>query len=280
MESFADVNGIKICYEIRGKENSFPVILVHGFSAKKEAWVAQFGPLSEKLKVIRFDNRTAGKSDRPNQPLTAEIFADDLRGLMDYLNIEKAHVIGWSLGGIIVQHFALKYPERLDRLVLIATVMGSPDEQGVELLRKTWLEELEQKKQDPEKTFWKSARLGFYIKFRKRMKANPKKKFYDLWSVEDLIKDSITDSSTPQDIINQSYAMLSTITLDNLRDIKSPTLLIAASHDRICAKSSMVEMHETIPNSILKVIDKAGHSAPVSRAPEVNKIIIEFLEKK
>ena len=97
--NFADVNGIKICYEIHG--DGYPVILVHGFGSKKEAWVAQTSPLAEYFKVITFDNRGAGKSDRPDGPYTMEIYADDIRGLMDFLKIEKAHVLGWSLGGML-----------------------------------------------------------------------------------------------------------------------------------------------------------------------------------
>ena len=117
-ELFAELKGVKICYELKGK--GYPVILVHGFGAKKEDWIAQFGPLSEKFKVIRFDNRGAGKSDRPKTPYTMEVFADDIKGLMDYLKIKKAHIIGWSLGGMIVQNFVLKYPNYVNKLTMFA----------------------------------------------------------------------------------------------------------------------------------------------------------------
>ena len=99
-ELYANISGLKICYEIKG--DGYPLFLVHGFGVKKETWVSQFTPLSEKFKVIRFDNRGAGKSDRPSSPpYTMELFADDLKGLMDYLQINKAHIIGWSVGGMI-----------------------------------------------------------------------------------------------------------------------------------------------------------------------------------
>ena len=99
-ELFAEVNGIKFCYEILGEGD--PLILVHGFGSKKESWIAQFKPFSEHFKVIRFDNRGSGKSHRPKEIYTMEVFADDIAGLMDYLKIDKAHIIGWSLGGMIV----------------------------------------------------------------------------------------------------------------------------------------------------------------------------------
>ncbi|MFX0024937.1 MAG: alpha/beta fold hydrolase [Candidatus Hermodarchaeota archaeon] len=276
IEAFADVNGIKLCYEERGEGD--PVLLVHGFGGNKEGWIAQWIPLSEHFRVIRFDNRNGGCSDRPNQPNTSELLADDVSALMDYLNLERTHVIGWSMGGIIVQNFAKKYPNRINKLILINTVMGAPDNHSIEIIKTNHLKELEERKIDPVKTFWKSARLGYYIKFRKEMEANPKKKFYGLWSVEDLIQNENLNPPTPQDIINQSRALLQTITIKDLKQIKNPTLLITSSHDRLTSSKSMIEMHQAMPNSTLKVIEKAGHNSPVSKAPEVNEAIINFLK--
>jgi len=275
-ESYATVNGIKICYETKG--SGYPVILVHGFGVKKEDWIAQFGPLSERFKVIRFDNRGAGKSDRPKIIYTMEIFADDIKGLMDYLKIKKAHIIGWSLGGMIVQNFVLKHPEYANKVVLINTNYGTPDEQGPNVYKKMRLDELEKLKKDPVKAFWDGAITSYHRDFRKKMEADTKKKFYDLWSVEDLIREKTINPSTPEDIEAQANALITHRTYERLEEIKQETLLITSSHDRVCPKSVMVEMHEKIPNSTLHVIDKAGHSSPRSRAPEVNNIIINFLK--
>jgi len=276
VEKFAEANGIKLCYEIKG--DGEPVILVHGFGSNKEGWVAQFGPLSEHFKVIRFDNRNGGRSDRPNLPNSPEMLADDIQGLMDYLKIKISHIIGWALGGIIVQHFVKRYPNRIKKIIFINTVMGAPDNQGVEMLRNNHIKALKDRKKDPIQAFWDGTRLGFYYSFRKEMKANPKKKFYGLWSVEDLIRFENLNPLTPQDITNQSFALLQKITNEDLKQIKNPTLLIASSHDKLTSSNSMIEMHNIIPHSILKMIDKAGHSSPLSRAPEVNEAILNFLK--
>ena len=114
---FTKVRGIKFCYEILGEGE--PLLLVHGLGSKKETWIAQFKPFSEHFKVIRFDNRGAGKSDRPKGEYSMEMFADDIANLMEYLNIDKANIIGWSLGGMIVQNFVIKYPHRVNKMVLI-----------------------------------------------------------------------------------------------------------------------------------------------------------------
>ena len=273
-EQFAKINGVKFCYEILGKEDGYPIVLIHGFGVKKEVWMAQIGDLAKQYKVIRFDNRGAGKSDRPSGN-HIEIFADDTNNLMDYLNIEEAHVIGWSLGGMIAQNFVLKYPEKVKKLVLICTVTGYPTEEGPEIYKKMRLHELEI---GIEKAFWETARVNFYVKYRREMENNPKKKFFGIWSAEDYIQEFIKDPPTPQDIINQAETLKTHNTMDQLYQIKNPTLLIAASQDRITHQVNMEQMHERMPNSTFIVIEKAGHFAPMTRTPEVNEAILTFLK--
>lgn len=275
-ELFADANGIKICYEIQGEGE--PVVLVHGYAANRDSWIAQFGPLSERFKVIRFDLRGTGNSSRSNIPYSLDMLADDIKGLMDFLKINKASLIGWLLGDMVVGKFALKYPERTNKIILLFTTLSTPDEAGPELLKESYLEVLKMLKEDPAKAFYQKARFLYTLNFRKQLEADPKKKFYGLWSVEDLIKISITNPSEPQDAENLAYAFSKERIVGNLEDIKADTLLVAASHDRLTPKSIMEEISNRIPNSTFKVIEKAGHGAPISRAPEINKLIMDFLE--
>ncbi|MFX1410729.1 MAG: alpha/beta fold hydrolase [Promethearchaeota archaeon] len=277
-ELFAKVNGINICYKVLGDGD--PVILVHGFGARKEGFKCQVPALSKNFKVIAFDNRGAGKSERVDEPYTMETLGDDIRGLLDFLEIKKTHILGTSMGGLIVQQFVLQYPEYVDKLVLINTVPSSPDNVGLEILKKNRLEQLELIKVNPEKAFWDNAHIWFYHKYRKEIKANPKKNFFGIWSAEDEIRESTILMPTVRDIELQINAIKGFNTLERLNEIKSPSLLLAASHDKVCPKNVMEEMHKRIPNSVFRVIEKAGHESPKTRAPEVNKIIIEFLKNK
>ena len=274
-EEYADLKGVKICYEIYGE--GYPLFLIHGFGAKKESWIAQVPELSKHFRVIRFDNRGAGKSDRPETDYTMEIFADDIKNLMDHLGIEKANVCGWSLGGMIVQNFVLKYPNKVNKVILVNTNYGFPDASGPEVYKNMRLSELEVKKEDPAKAWWSGTRSSFYIKFRKQMEAAPSKKWYGVWSAEDLIKESAINPPTAKDINMQAGALKTHNTFDRLDTIKNPTLLLTASHDKLTPKSSMEQIHEKIPNSTLVVIEKAGHDSPLEKTPEVNQAIIEFL---
>lgn len=279
-EAFADVNDIKICYKIQGE--GFPLVFLHGFGSKKESFMAQIPELSKHFKVIVFDMRGAGKSSRPNYHYTMDMFADDVKGLMDYLKINNAHLIGFSLGGIIAQKFVLKYPSYVAKLVLINTsgLMKIPKNYDPEPYIQMRIKGLELITHDPVKAFWQSTLLGFPHEFREEMLANQKKKFHGLWSVEDLIEYFTTDPPTPQDIRNIAYSFKSLDTPPNyLQEINHETLLLAASQDVLVPKERVFRIHDLIPNSTIKVIEKAGHESTKSHAPEVNKYLIEFLQK-
>jgi proline-specific peptidase len=274
---FAETNGIKLHYEIHGEQNDEPLILVSGWTLKKEMWLAQVPAFEKQYKVITFDNRGSGKSDRPDKHYTMEMFAEDLAGLMDALKIEKAHMMGYALGGMILQKFALRYPDRVKKLVLLNTVAAFPDDEGVENVKNLNIKALDFQQNAPKKYFMRSAKMAFHRSFIKELQANPDKRFHDLWTVEDITKHYNIDPQTPQDVENQGDAMLGFNILDDISDIENETLIIAASHNRLHPKAAMEAMHERIPNSKLEIIKKAGDSDYLSRAPEINNLVLEFL---
>ena len=275
-EKFVDINGIKICYQIHG--HGIPVVLIHGFGSKKESFMAQIPVLSQKFKIISFDNRGSGKSERPDFLYTMEMFVDDIKGLLDYLKINKAHLIGLSLGGMIALTFVLKYPERVEKLILINTLARLPSDFDPEAYIKTKINGLESMRRDPEKSFWDSTQFGFHPKFRRKMKADPNHKFYGLWSVNDVLEYYKTDPPTPQDIRNIASSFKTYNAYKELFKINHQALLLTASSDKLVPMALMQQIHEKMVNSVLIVIENAGHESPKSRAPEVNKAIIEFLE--
>ncbi|MFX1313489.1 MAG: alpha/beta fold hydrolase [Promethearchaeota archaeon] len=281
-EAFADVNGIKICYEIHGK--GYPIILVHGFGDKKEHWRAQVGDLSNYFKVIRFDNRGAGKSERPDGLYSMELYADDINALMEYLEIEKAHIIGHSLGGMIVQNFILKYPHRTNKVILINTLSGItlpgvPSEKGIEMYRKDAINSLKELMKDPINKFLEGAKRSYSRSFWKVMVENPKKKFHGIWSVEDLVQEKLNNPTTVKDINNQVEALKTHNVYKRLPSIRNKVLILAAEKDKTCTTTMNKKTLDLIPNSKLIIIEKAAHQSILEKAPEVNKIIIDFLMK-
>jgi len=111
----AEVNGTRLYYEMAGAGD--PVIFLHGFGADSRYWQAQFAELAQQYQVVRYDLRGFGKSDLPGTaPYT---HADDLKALLDFLGIARAHIIGHSFGGENAINFALAYPEATRSLILV-----------------------------------------------------------------------------------------------------------------------------------------------------------------
>ncbi|HEY0173720.1 MAG TPA: alpha/beta fold hydrolase [Pyrinomonadaceae bacterium] len=111
---FAEVNGTRLYYESAGGGPA--VVLVHGGLVDGRLWDAQMGPLSKRLRVVRYDLRGFGRSAAATEPFS---HIEDLRALLDFLKIERASLVGLSLGGIIAADFALEHTGRVERLVLV-----------------------------------------------------------------------------------------------------------------------------------------------------------------
>lgn len=125
----AQVNGVNLFYEVVGE--GFPFVLISGFAADLSSWLDYQLPFfSQYYRTLVYDKRGTGQSDKPDIPYTMEMMADDVVGLMDALGMEKAHMVGLSMGGVICQVLGINYPERVQSLVLSNTycgVGGSPN---------------------------------------------------------------------------------------------------------------------------------------------------------
>jgi pimeloyl-ACP methyl ester carboxylesterase len=106
-----------------------PLALIHGVGASLEVWDGVASRLRDRYRIVRYDQRGHGQSEKATGPYAVEDFAGDLRALLDVLGIERAHVAGHSLGGLVAQSFALDYPGRLRKLALISTVAGRTAEE-------------------------------------------------------------------------------------------------------------------------------------------------------
>ena len=116
---------MKIAWESQG--SGVPVLLVQGLGYARWGWDPVVPGLAERFRVLTFDNRGSGESDKPAGPYTAREMAADALQVLDEAGLERAHVVGSSLGGMIAQEVAAAAPERVDRLVLCSTTPGGPN---------------------------------------------------------------------------------------------------------------------------------------------------------
>src|SRR6267378_2752548 len=116
VEGQAEVNGVKLWYDVSGEGG--PVVQIHGAGFGHFNFAPATPELAKHFRVIDYDMRGYGRSDRPEQDYDMEVWADDVAGLLDALGIEAAHVHGTSMGGMIAIVFAGKYPQRTTSVVI------------------------------------------------------------------------------------------------------------------------------------------------------------------
>jgi pimeloyl-ACP methyl ester carboxylesterase len=119
----ARVGDIDVAYRVYG--HGQPLLLITGFSASMDLWdPTLLGELAQHYLVVTFDNRGIGGTSAGDGPYPFSRLADDTAGLIDALNLGRPHVLGWSIGGSVAQDLALRYPEKVNRLILYATDCG------------------------------------------------------------------------------------------------------------------------------------------------------------
>lgn len=115
----ARLKDIDLYYEVHGEGE--PLLLIAGLASDCQSWQLVINGLSKQFKLIIFDNRGIGRSSSVELPYTIKHLADDINELLNYLNIEAAHILGHSMGGFIAQELAINYPHRIYKLILEST---------------------------------------------------------------------------------------------------------------------------------------------------------------
>jgi pimeloyl-ACP methyl ester carboxylesterase len=263
----AKVNGININYRVQGKGE--PFVLIMGYSGDQTAWGFQTRAFRRYYRVITFDNRGVGKSDKPDGAYSTKMMADDTVGLMDHLDIKKAHVLGVSMGGMIAQAMAINYPERINKLVLGCTVAGRDGSSGP----------------SPE---WPKA-LGYGEDYTDEdVRSIPIRKMADtivslafnrklyriIFVPVAKIKFRLNGNTG---LLGQWEAVLGHNTLNNLPAVKVPTLVIAGTKDRVIKPSSSEVIAKLIPNAKLVQIDGGSHMFNMEMSGRFNKEVLVFL---
>lgn len=260
-----EVNGIGIHFEEHG--SGPPLVMIGGLGADTYLWSKQIPAFSELFRVLVFDNRGSGESDKPDEPYSIPMFTADTLALMRALGIEKAHVMGASLGGLIAQELVVTHPETVDRLVLVCTTSNGPRSIRPSLwslipmlfrLRRTG---------DPAA----DTRRAFSIFAHPRwMEANPDEvEEYVAWRV---------DHPQPRFAFKrQRGAIKGFHREDRLGAIAAPTLIVHGDSDRIAPAANARTLGELIPNAEVVILEESGHACSFDQRERFNEAVLSFL---
>lgn len=257
------INDIEMYYEIHGEGK--PLVLIEGLGYSSWMWYKQVEELSKKFKVIIFDNRGVGETDKPDMEYSIELFADDLADLLSKLEIKKAHVLGVSMGGFIAQEFALKYPCMIDKLILCSTSFGGPNSIPI-----------------PEDTLNIMLKGGGkYESIQEIKDAIGTALDKDKMKAEVLTKIMEEKMNNPQPKYAYQRQLMAGASFnceERVDKIKSETLILAGKGDRVVPHENARLLKQKIPCSKVEIIDDAGHVFFMEQPQIANKLIIEFLE--
>jgi len=261
----ATVNGVELYYKVEGETDRETVLLISPLGGDAGFWARQTQELSRHFRTITFDNRGAGVSSKCNGECSTELLADDAIALLDHLNITRTHVIGLAMGGLIAQHIALKRPDLVSSLVLVASYARADDHiqnvtrqwrniamaQGMETLFDSCLE-------------WLFSEQ--YIKDNDG-ELDKLKTFYRL-TLQD-----------PLSFTSQSLAGVTHDSRATLSQIQCPTLIIHGGADRLVSLEFARELNEEMPDSRLLVLEHAPHFLIWEYASRFNEEVISFLQE-
>ncbi|MFC1948373.1 alpha/beta fold hydrolase [Chloroflexota bacterium] len=263
---FAKVNNINMYYEINGTGE--PLILVAGLAGDSSLWARITPFLTKDYKVIVFDNRGSGQSDKPDISYTVKMMSDDLAGLLDALGIKETHIFGVSMGGMIAQQFALDYPQRLLSLILGCTASGGPNTVGLEDAANMV---------NPKNRDTLSAEENIKLMIHQTLT----KKFIDgnPEIIEEIVAYRTKNPADPVGRARQFQAVMFHDTYDKLPNITTRTLVIAGDEDMVIHPENSRILASRIPNSTLVILKDLGHDFRTESPDETSKIILDFLKR-
>lgn len=260
----AHVNGIDLYYEVHGAGPN--LVLIEGTGYDLWMWYRQLPVLSRRFRTLIYDNRGSGRSDKPPGPYTHGMNATDLTGLLDHLEWERSHVLGVSMGGFIAQEFALAHPERLDRLVLVATAFGGPGMVPVppEALRALTPDPM----LAPEQRIRQAMPIAFALPDWPRRHTE---------EFERIVRWRLAHPPTVESGLAQIMAGVQFNVEPRLGEITAPTLVVAGTEDHVVPPRNSELLAAAIPHARLDLIPAAGHLVFIEAADRFNADVMEFL---
>lgn len=240
-----------------------PVVLIHGVGLNKEMWGGQIVGLAPHYRVIAYDMLGHGASPRPDPDCGLLGYADQLRELLDHLQLPNACIIGFSMGGLVARAFALHYPQRLQSLVVLNSVFNRTAEQREGVIART----SQAAEHGPDANA--EAALSRWFS-REYQAANPAQ----IAAIRQVLA-----SNDPQGYLT-TYKLFATQDMyraDDLHTIQVPTLVATGELDPGSTPLMARQLAERIPGAQVAVLPEQRHMMPVESPRLVNQVLLDFL---
>lgn len=254
------VRDIQIQYQEQGTGS--PLILVHGLNGDLTGWGLVMPEFARHFRTIAMDVRGHGGSEKPDRPYAIKEFSEDLKEFLSTLQIPRAHVLGLSMGGAIAQQFALDNPGAVRSLVLVSTFsyVDEAARGAFQHLRRSL------NAGGYPGFFDEVVKLAFTPRF---IAANP-------IAIAEL-KEKRIRTNSPAAIGRATDACLAFNLRDAISEIRHPTLVLSGREDVFTPLHLAEEIHRRIRQSEWKVIEEVGHNLYIEKAPEMARIVLDFL---
>jgi pimeloyl-ACP methyl ester carboxylesterase len=274
-EKILKVNDAEICAESFGNPDDEPILLIMGAMASMVWWDEDFcRRLAERGRfVIRYDNRDVGRSivyEPGNTPYTVVDLTDDAIGVLDAYGIEKAHLIGMSLGGMIAQVAALRHPKRVSTITMISSSPFSENENLPPID-----EEILEFYNSAKDIDWEDQKsvIDFIVTNWQFM--NGSKRKFDEARVTKLAEAEVGRAKNILSMFNHGQLGGGEEYYDKIKEIKTPALIIHGTEDRVLPYPHALALKETILNAKLLTLEGAGHEINYQDWDEMIEVIIE-----
>ena len=246
---------------VRISGQGFPLVFVHGFTTTSEFWKEQAEEFAKSYRVIRINLPGHGASPAPtSRGYRIEDFVEDVARVFQELNVDRAVLIGLSMGGIIAQEFAIKYPHLVKALVLVDTTAHGT---GADATADAFLAAVD--KRGAEKAIQDLSDISFGSSARPDLVE---------WARREVIQ-------TPEFVARAAIRSISDAdTRNSLSKIKQPTLVIAGEEDLVTPTRESEILAKGISSSTLSIIPKAGHFSMLEKPNAFNHILKKFLDEQ
>jgi pimeloyl-ACP methyl ester carboxylesterase len=271
-------NGVELWVERHGDPAGETVLLLSGSDATTLRWPASFldALVAAGLDVVTYDHRDSGASTKidPDTPYLLDDLAADAAGLLDALGVERAHLVGYSMGGAVAQVLALDHADRVATLTLVSTTPGLGDDR-LPFAADWFVERMAARLWEPPPRATE-ARVAWIVDLY-RMLAGPRHAFDEERQAE-LAAAEISRAWYPESGHGVA-AGGSPSRLDRLGGITAPTLVVHGTADPVFALEHAHALHAGIPGARLELIEGLGHEVPAAFGADLAALVLDHLQR-